>query len=130
MKTADFYSSATGTLRVNGGRDENAPQGVSLSIDDLSYIKQGSRANENNDSFTPTQAQLDAMNSGITSEDVEQITTNKNNISSEQQKTSSMGTAGTGYIVVNNVRIYVGAIEPTGEIPEGSLWLNSVVINP
>jgi hypothetical protein len=48
MKTTDFYSSATGTLRVNGGRDENAPQGVSLSIDDLSYIKQGSRANEGN----------------------------------------------------------------------------------
>lgn len=46
MQTADFYSSATGTLRVNGGRDENAPKGVSLSIDDLSYIKQGSRANE------------------------------------------------------------------------------------
>ena len=81
MQTADFYSSATGTLRVNGGRDENAPAGVSLSIDDLSYIKQGSRANEGGDSFTPTQAQLNAMNSGITSEGVEQISTNKNNIS-------------------------------------------------
>lgn len=46
MKTTDFYSSATGTLQVKGGRDENAPAGVSLSIDDLSYIKQGSRANE------------------------------------------------------------------------------------
>ena len=46
MQTADFYSSATGTLRVNGGRDENAPQGVSLSIDDLSYIKQGSKATD------------------------------------------------------------------------------------
>lgn len=52
----------------------------------------------------------------------------ENNILSEQQKTSSMGTAGTGYIVVNSVRIYVGATEPTGEIPEGSLWLNSAVI--
>lgn len=31
--------------------------------------------------FTPTTAQLAAMNSGITSEDVEQISTNKNNIS-------------------------------------------------
>lgn len=46
MKTTDFYSSATGTLQVKGGRDENAPQGVSLSIDDLGYIKQGSRSNE------------------------------------------------------------------------------------
>jgi len=31
--------------------------------------------------FTPTEQQLTAMNSGITSADVEQITTNKNNIS-------------------------------------------------
>ena len=31
--------------------------------------------------FTPTQAQLDAMNSGITDDDVEQIDLNKNNIS-------------------------------------------------
>ena len=31
--------------------------------------------------FTPTEAQLTAMNSGITSTDVAQITTNKNNIS-------------------------------------------------
>lgn len=35
--------------------------------------------------FTPTETQLAAMNSGITSTDVEQITTNKNNISSIQQ---------------------------------------------
>lgn len=31
--------------------------------------------------FTPTETQLEAMNSGITATDVEQITTNKNNIS-------------------------------------------------
>lgn len=35
--------------------------------------------------FTPTEQQLTAMNSGITATDVEQITTNKNNISSLQQ---------------------------------------------
>lgn len=34
--------------------------------------------------FTPTTAQLAAMNSGITSEDVEQISTNENNISTVQ----------------------------------------------
>ena len=38
--------------------------------------------------FTPTQAQLDAMNSGITSEDVEQISTNKNNISALDTNTT------------------------------------------
>lgn len=131
MQTADFYSSATGTLRVNGGRDENAPAGVSLSIDDLSYIKQGSRANEESSiGFTPTEAQLAAMNSGITSSDVAQITTNKNNILSEQAKTTSMSEGGSDYIVINGVRVYVGATEPSGTIPEGSLWLNSAVINP
>jgi len=35
--------------------------------------------------FTPTQTQLDAMNSGIDSTKVEQIETNKNNILSIQQ---------------------------------------------
>lgn len=36
--------------------------------------------------FTPTQAQLDAMNSGINSTKVAQITTNENNISLLQQQ--------------------------------------------
>lgn len=78
--------------------------------------------------FTPTQAQLDAMNSGIDSTKVQQISTNETNILSEQQKTTAMSAGGSDYIVVNNVRIYVGATEPTGTIPEGSLWLNSAVI--
>ena len=53
---------------------------------------------------------------------------NQSNISSVQNKTSSMGTAGTGYIVVNSNRIYVGDTEPTGTIPEGSIWINTAVI--
>ena len=77
--------------------------------------------------FTPTEQQLTAMNSGITSADVEQINTNKTNISSEQAKTSSMGTAGTDYIVVNGTRIYVSSTQPTGTIPEGSLWFDTAV---
>lgn len=80
--------------------------------------------------FTPTQAQLDAMNSGIDSTKVQQISTNETNILSEQQKTTAMSAGGSDYIVINGVRIYVGATEPTGTIPEGSLWLNSAVINP
>lgn len=45
--------------------------------------------------FTPTDAQLDAMNSGITSEDVEQISTNKNNISKliYERKNLQLGTS-------------------------------------
>lgn len=121
MQTADFYSSATGTLRVNGGRDENAPAGVSLSIDDLSYIKQGSRANEESGSgFTPTEAQLTAMNSGITSSDVAQITTNQNNISLQQDTTAQ---GGNGYAIINGGRVYFSDAAPTGTIPTGSIWI-------
>lgn len=42
--------------------------------------------------FTPTETQLTAMNSGITAADVEQITTNKNNISSIQQTIGDINT--------------------------------------
>lgn len=42
--------------------------------------------------FTPTEAQLAAMNSGITSTDVAQIETNKNNISSIQQTIGDINT--------------------------------------
>lgn len=43
-------------------------------------------------SFTPTETQLTAMNSGITSTDVAQIETNKNNISSIQQTIGDINT--------------------------------------
>lgn len=42
--------------------------------------------------FTPTETQLTAMNSGITATDVEQITTNKNNILSIQQTIGDINT--------------------------------------
>ena len=119
MKTADFYSSATGTLRVNGGQDENAPKGVSLSVDDLSYIKRGSRVNEGDDGFTPTQAQLDAMNSGITSGDVEQISTNKNNISLQQ---NTVAEGGNGFAIINGKRLYMTDTTPVGA-RTGDKWI-------
>ena len=74
-------------------------------------------------SFTPTEQQLAAMNSGIDSTKVEQIATNTSNITAEQAKTSCMGTAGTDYLVINSIRVYVSATEPTGTIPEGSIWI-------
>ena len=48
--------------------------------------------------FTPTDAQLDAMNSGITAEDVEQIDTNKNNISLLQQTIGDINTVLEGVL--------------------------------
>ena len=59
-------------------------------------------------SFEPTDEQLAAMNSGITSEDVEQIETNKNNISNIQTAISidnitSNISANTGYTIVTGM---------------------------
>ena len=73
--------------------------------------------------FTPTQSQLDAMNSGIDSTKVAQIETNKNNILSEQAKTTGMTEGGSNYITVGGIRVYVSATAPTGTIPDGSIWI-------
>lgn len=97
-----------------------------LAADDLSMIKRGMTAQElfnSGSGFTPTEAQLAAMNSGITSEKVDQISTNENNITSEQTKTTGMTAGGANYITVNGIRIYVSATAPTGDIPTGSLWI-------
>lgn len=71
--------------------------------------------------FVPTQAQLDAMNSGIDSEKVAQIETNETNISSEQAKTTGMTEGGSNYITIGGIRVYVSATAPTGDIPDGSV---------
>lgn len=72
--------------------------------------------------FTPTQEQLDAMNSGIDNTKVAQINTNKNNISSEQAKTTGMTEGGSNYITVGGIRVYVSATQPTGA-RTGDLWI-------
>ena len=60
--------------------------------------------------FTPTQSQLDAMNSGINAEDVEQITTNKNNILSDNiistSFTWSSGYVSTGGYIFSSTQSY------------------------
>lgn len=70
--------------------------------------------------FTPTQAQLDAMNSGIDSEKVAQIGTNETNIS---KVTDTVAQGGQGYQVINGIRVYVSATAPTGDIPDGFIWI-------
>ena len=113
-----------------------------LATDDLTFIQIGKH--NPYEGFVPTEQQLEAMNSGINSELVEQITTNAENIatnteaiaanttniSSVQNKTTAMSAGGADYIVVNSKRIYVGDTEPTGTIPEGSIWINTAVVNP
>ena len=34
------------------------------------------------------------------------------------------------YIVVNGIRVYISATEPTGAIPDGSVWIPAGVVNP
>lgn len=68
--------------------------------------------------FTPTQEQLDAMNSGIDSTKVAQIQTNKNSIDGQQNATSS---GGNGYALINGKRLYLADSAPTGNIPDGSI---------
>ena len=61
-------------------------------------------------SFEPTEAQLTAMNSGITATDVEQINTNKTNISSIHKAAD----------------LYFSETEPTqGDITTGSYWIST-----
>lgn len=70
--------------------------------------------------FTPTQAQLDAMNSGITAEKLQE---DENDISTLQGKVKAHSEGGTDYDVINGIRVYVSATAPTGDIPTGSLWI-------
>ena len=70
--------------------------------------------------FTPTETQLEAINSGITSTDVAQIETNKNNISLQQDTTAQ---GGNGYAIINGGRVYFSDTAPTGTIPTGSIWI-------
>lgn len=65
-----------------------------------------------------SEAQMAAVNSGITSTDVAQITTNKNNISFQQD---TIADGGNGYAIINGIRVYVSATAPTGDIPDGSV---------
>lgn len=46
---------------------------------------------------------------------------NKNNILSEQAKTTGMTEGGSNYITVGGIRVYVSATAPTGNIPDGSI---------
>ena len=67
--------------------------------------------------------QMAAVNSGISSADVAQIGTNKNNISSLQGKLTAHTAGGSNYDTINGIRVYVSSTAPTGDIPTGSIWI-------
>lgn len=125
------------TLKGNNGTyegtsEDNKPLDVPVNteFDELdtgkTYYFDGETWNEEppceGSGFTPTAEQLAAMNSGITPEDVAQIATNENNISSEQAKTTGMGTGGSNYLQVNGIKMYFDTTAPTGA-SVGDLWV-------
>ena len=57
-----------------------------------------------------------------TAAELEQIQTNKNNISMEQAKTTGMSEGGSNYITVGGRRVYVDSNPPTGA-RTGDLWI-------
>lgn len=59
--------------------------------------------------FTPTQSQLDAMNSGITAARVEEL--------------EGIEETGDDYITVNGKRVYISSTAPTGTIPDESIGI-------
>ena len=71
---------------------------------------------------TLTTAQQAAVDSGIDSTKVQQISTNTTNILSEQAKTTGMTEGGSNYITVGGKRVYVDSNPPTGA-RTGDLWI-------
>ena len=63
-----------------------------------------------------------ATNKFATAAQLDQIETNKNNISTEQAKTTGMSEGGSDYITVGGIRVYVSATAPTGA-RTGDLWI-------
>lgn len=90
---------------------------ITTTIGDVDEVLQGVLSR----GFVPTEEQLEAMNSGITANDVAQIETNKEDIIDEQAKTTGMSEGGTNYITVGGIRVYVSATPPAGDIPDGSI---------
>ena len=85
------------TANLDGKSTDSKPTDVEVNTifheldTDKKYYFDGTTWNEmpasgGGSSFTPTEAQLTAMNSGITSEDVQQISTNETNILNIQEQ--------------------------------------------
>lgn len=69
-----------------------------------------------------TTEQMAAVNSGITAE---KLQTDENNILSGKKITDRIVMDDT-----EDTLLFVQATQPTGIIPEGSIWINTAVVNP
>jgi hypothetical protein len=91
-----FYGNKEFLLTANGWRE----------VGDLTNINADMINDTNTTKKFASQAQLD------------QIQTNKTNISNQQDTTEQ---GGNGYAIINGIRLYVSSTAPTGDIPDGSV---------
>lgn len=103
--------STSDTLNQAVGKLEKALDGKQATIDANNKLSSDLVDDTNKTHKFATQAQLD------------QIGTNENNILSIQGKVKAHSEGGTDYDVINGIRVYVSATQPTGDIPVGSLWI-------
>lgn len=107
--TSDFATAAQGALAASAVQPADMTAALALKQDTLSF------------------AQLEAVNSGITSADVSQITTNKNNISSIQDIVSGKALSYTpnSYIETGDVGTTI-SLTPTGS----GNWCHILITDP
>ena len=72
--------------------------------------------------LNPAYINYDSTHAAITEAQLQQISTNETNISTEQAKTTGMTEGGSNYITVGGIRVYVSATAPTGA-RTGDLWI-------
>lgn len=74
--------------------------------------------------FTPTPSQLAAMNSGITSSLVSQISTTAGSVSDLEQKVAGIDSTQNDAITMENgKKLYISDSAPTDNVPDGALGI-------
>lgn len=93
---------------------------IEFSVADLVYGLQTELSETNK--LNPAYINYDSAHAAVTEAQREQIEINKNNILSEQVKTTGMTEGGSNYITVGGIRVYVSSTAPAGA-RTGDLWI-------
>lgn len=116
----------TYTTNYNLGKQENHADKFDMDVitdnaDKIDAALTGLQSGIDGKQDALSSEQLAAVNSGITEEDVTQIGVNKNNISLCKAFTDNAN-------IDSNRKLYISATEPTGDIPDGSTWIDGKTI--
>lgn len=150
VRSLDYYAGGTGTYnytdlmnkpQINSvelvGNKSLSALGIQPTISDLDTIRSGAAAGATAvqpaaladyqtkiDSSNKLDADLvddtTATHKFATAAQLDQIGTNENNISLQQDTTAQ---GGNGYAIINGGRVYFSDTAPTGTIPTGSIWI-------